>query len=147
MTGAEQWGGRTAEQRGDLGSPASTSGQSLESPGSPFRPGSPSRFSVQTSSPSLRSLLKSQSLRPRLAEQPPPEEDRPPAGALQVIVIASADRRQPNEASHCWVHTNSHMYLNTTCGLKNTLQANSGTQVPAFSLYKPTLQVRCSLQV
>ena len=78
-----QWGQRTAEQRGDLGSPPSTSGQAQESPD---RPASPNRFSVQASNPSFRSLLKSQSLRPRLGGNLPSEAEDPPAGALQVAL-------------------------------------------------------------
>ena len=81
MNRGSQWGERSADQRGDLGSPASTSGQSPESPGN--------RFSVQTSQPSFRSLLKSQSLRPRLAGEPPSEDKNPPAGALQVLSQAT----------------------------------------------------------
>ena len=84
MVRGSQWGERSAEQRGDLGSPASTSGQSLESPG---RLESPvNRLSVQASNPSFRSLLKSQSLRPRLGGEPSSEDDKPPAGALQVFL-------------------------------------------------------------
>ncbi len=86
MGRGSQWGERSAEQRGDLGSPASTSGQWAESPGRLESPGN--KFSVQPSSYSFRSLLKSQSLRPRLGGEPPSEDDRPHAGALQVTHVS-----------------------------------------------------------
>ena len=98
-------GGRTAEQRGDSGSPASTSGQTLGSPG---REDKPTSQSLPNSKPSLQSLLKSQSMRPRMAEADPSEEDRPPAGALQaspLLISIICSPQGENVLSLVWIFT------------------------------------------